>query len=167
MAPYKAAQRMGLDATVYCDCMERGRLRTPPRPEWQVYIDESGARFPKTSGLEEDLAFDRWNVTACSHEDGVLLHHWLGNMSAVGLIRATLADLQETFPLILSKVVHSGTHCGDHLPTGSLPQLAVEVQALSSVRPAKPLAAEWLRDFEKKMTELLAAANSVGKPISF
>lgn len=158
---------MGLDASVYCDCMERGRLRTPPRPEWNVYIDDCGARSAKTAELEALLAFDRWNVGACEHEDGMLLHHWLGNISAVGLIRATLSMYPSQFPLILSKVVYSGTHAGDHLPVIRLAQLASEVEALSSVRPSEPLAAEWIRDFEKKMTDLLTAANAVGKPIAF
>lgn len=158
---------MGLDAIVYCDCMERGRLRSQPRIEWSVYVDESGARAERATDIDEKCAFDRWNVGACDHEDGVLLHHWLGNLSAVGLIREGLSDFPTRFPIILSKVVYSGSHCGDHLPVQALPQLAAEVDALSLVQPRDPLVAYWIRDFEKKMAEITAAARAVGKPISF
>src|SRR5438874_462618 len=106
---------MSLDAAVYCDCMERGRLRTLPHPDWRVYVDESGARFGRTDDLEVGLAFDRWDADACEHEDGTLLHHWLGNIAGISLIRDTLSQFPERFSLILSKVVYNGTHCGDYL----------------------------------------------------
>ncbi len=131
--------------------MERDRLRSQPRPEWHVYVDESGARWAKTADLEDALAFDRWNVGACEHEGGEVLHHWLGNISGIGLIRAILSDHHERFPLILAKVVYSGSHGGDHIPVAEFPQLAGEMEALSSVRPAEPRAAERFRDFETKI----------------
>ena len=158
---------MSLDATVYCDCMERGLLRAEPLAEWSVYVDASGARFPASQRMEDAMAFDRWNVDACVHDNGVLLHHYLGNISWVGLIRATLSNHQERFSMILTRVVCDGVHCGDHLLADQLPQLTDEVEALSSVHPNKPAAEECIRDFEKKMRELLAAAKAVGKPISF
>lgn len=55
---------MGLDATVYCDCFEKGRLRTAPMAEWHVYIDDYGGRSARTGALEKDLLFDQWNITA-------------------------------------------------------------------------------------------------------
>jgi hypothetical protein len=62
---------MGLDAVVYCDCLERGRLRTASRPEWGVHVDEEGGRSPASQDLDEQIAFDTWNHRdACEHEDG-------------------------------------------------------------------------------------------------
>jgi hypothetical protein len=97
---------MGLDGTVYCDCFERGRLRSPPQPQWNVYVDQSTARSnvyfdqsgSRTVGLDEDLAFNQWNITACEHEDGVLLHHYLGNIARVGLLREELSGQLASFP---------------------------------------------------------------------
>jgi hypothetical protein len=43
----------------------------------------------------------------------------------------------------------------------------LNVQKLSGVNPVEPLVADWIGDFEKKLTELIATAKSVGKPISF
>ena len=101
---------MGLDATVYCDCFERGRLRTPPLPQWNVYVDESGERFCDTDSLDEDLAFDVWNLTACEHDRGAFLHQYLGNTTRVGLVRAALSRHAEWFPILLSRVVYDGVH---------------------------------------------------------
>ncbi len=44
-------------------------------------------RFCRTGNdLDQDLAFDQWNITACEHEDGVLMHHYLGNIAHVDLV---------------------------------------------------------------------------------
>jgi hypothetical protein len=158
---------MGLDATVYCDCFERGRHRTPPHPEWCVYVDESGARFAKTADLEQDWAFEKWNVDACEHEGGVLLHHWLGNISAIGLIRETLSQTALQYPIVLSKVIYSGSHGGDYLPFPLVSELQSEVDLLAELHPQNPVAAEWIQDFEQKLRELIDAATQVRKPISF
>ena len=119
---------MGLDACVYCDCFERGRLRTQPRPEWRVYVGKEGYRRAATDDLYEQMAFDAWDWrTACDHEDGVLLHHYLGNIALVGLFREILNPLADRLPVIVHQVIYSGTHCGDHLPLDAVEQLAPEV----------------------------------------
>src|SRR5689334_5841904 len=99
---------MGLDATVYCDCLEQNRLRVPPSPKWRVEADETGERLALTSDLDELMAFDDWNFRACEHESGVLVHHHLGNISRVGLLRETLSQESESFPIILNKIIYSG-----------------------------------------------------------
>src|ERR1700685_3015921 len=97
---------MGLDATVYCDCVERNRLRSKPLPDWKVYVEECGARSSKTGRIEEDLAFDQWNFSACEHESGILLHHRIGNIATVALLRCTLSEHSELFAFTLSQVVY-------------------------------------------------------------
>jgi hypothetical protein len=119
---------MGLDATVYCDCFERGKLRTPPLPQWHFHVGESGARSCRTSDLDEDLAFDQWNITACEHEDGVLLHHYLGNITRVGLVREALSRHPQLFPIILGKVIHNGIHAGDMLTVEQVESMRPEVE---------------------------------------
>jgi hypothetical protein len=147
--------------------MERGRLDTPPRPEWHVYIDESGQRCGRSDDLETIMAFDRWNASACDHEDGVLLRRHIGNISAVGTIRMTLSEFPDRFPLILSQIVCSGSHGGDHVPADRLTELEGEVGAMANVWPRDPLAAQCLRNVEESLKALLEAAIAAGKPISF
>ncbi len=158
---------MGLDATVYCDCFECGRLRTPPLPQWNVYVDSSGARFSRTENLDKDLACDQWNTTACEHKNGVLLHRYLGNITRVGLVRESLSGHAASFPIILGKVVYSGTHAGDFLSVDQVESLRPELDALTEVRPGNERQAQCVCDFEEQLKELVAASLQVRKPISF
>src|SRR5579859_4261482 len=97
---------MGLDAKIYCDCFERRRLLVPPRPEWDVCVETEGSRRRRhcTGILEDDLEFDQWNYQACEHEFGVRLHHRIGNIATVALIRRVLSDHPgNQFPMILAR----------------------------------------------------------------
>ena len=163
---YRGAN-MGLDATVYCDCFERGRLQTPPLPQWNVYVDQSGGRLSRTGSLDEDLAFDQWNVTACEHEHGVLLHHYLGNMARVGLVRGALSGHADSFPIILGRIVYNGIHAGDLLSVEQVELLRPELAALARVRPSDEQQARCIRDFQEQLKELVAASLQLRKPISF
>jgi hypothetical protein len=158
---------MGLDATVYCDCFERGRLRTAPLPQWGVHVGDTGARFSRTRELEDGLAFDRWNRTACDHEDGVLLHQYLGNIARVGLVREALSARLESFPILLGRVVYDGIHGGDWLSIEQVEALQRELVALTCFRPADERHARCVRYFEEQLNELVTVALQLGKPIAF
>jgi hypothetical protein len=161
---------MGLDAVVYCDCYEKGRLRTPPpegamfdvAPDGLLVCDDDQMPF------EAVLAFDQWQAfSACAHERGVLLHHRLGNISLVALLRSELQREPSYFPILLSKVLYSGTHCGDDLPIETMPALREELKLLAGFKCSTRKAADFMAHFGSQMSELAAAALSVGKPIVF
>jgi len=159
---------MGLDAYVYCDCFERGRLRTQPRPEWGVYVHEEGWREPTTHDLEELLAFDAWNFRdACEHEDGVLLHHRLGNIGLIALFRQLLNSRVDQLPVIVNKIIYSGIHSNDSLTLDAVERLAVELDPLAQVHDADRETEALLRDFEHKLRNLVECARRVQKPIVF
>jgi len=158
---------MGLDAKVYCDCFEKGRLRTAPLAEWDVYVDKDGSRSARTHHLEEDLVFDHWNFGACEHEFGILLHHRIGNIAAVELIYSILFESQQLFPIIMSKIVYDGTHGGDFIPADQVALLEPELRTLSKLHCDDSMSEEWIRHFEKQLQELVEIALRVGKPISF
>jgi hypothetical protein len=159
---------MGLDAFVYCDCFERGRLRTPPRPEWGVYVGEEGGRSPTTQDLDEQIAFDVWNSRdACEHENGVLLHHRLGNIALIGLFRYLLNAQVDRLPVIVKKIIYSGSHCGDSLSLEMVEQLRAEVEALAQVHDKDRKNEQFLRNFEQQLRELVEFSRTVGKPIVF
>ena len=79
---------MGLDAVVYCDCFEAGKLNSPPPVPALVFVASDRSLDCKSKNLEELLAFDRWRKGACAHEDGILLHHFIGNVALVGLLHS-------------------------------------------------------------------------------
>ena len=66
---------MGLDATVFCNCVEKGRLEVPhPFPE-RLYIDEDGRPeirvddLPYQSVLSLDEAHYAWlQSPPCKHQ---------------------------------------------------------------------------------------------------
>jgi hypothetical protein len=97
----------------------------------------------------------------------VLLHHYLGNITRVGLVREALSRHPLLFPIILRKVIHNGTHCGDQLTVEQVESLRPEVEALSTVTPSDERQARCVRYFEEQLKELVAASLHVRKPISF
>jgi hypothetical protein len=133
-------------------------------------VDETGARSRRQSSntLEDDLEFDRWDRIACEHEWGVLLHHRIGHIANVALLRQVLANQpQESFPIILSKVIYNGTHCGDFIGVDQLILLKPELKAVASVRCDDALADELIRNFEKQLGQLVETGCRVRKPIAF
>lgn len=161
---------MGLDATVYCDCYEQGRLRCAPPRNGKVAIDGSGQLYFRSDrdSIEDEVAFDRWlRDAACTHSQGELLYHRLGNISLIDLLREELGHEAQRFPLILQKVIYSGTHCGDFIPVADLPALSEEVSRLATHRCRDPEATGFMHEFTLQMRELVDAARKVSKPISF
>ena len=159
---------MGLDAVVYCDCFERGRLRTPPRPEWGVHVDADGGRSPTTQDLDEQIAFDVWDSRdACEHEGGFLLHHRLGNIALIGFFRQLLDGQVDRLPVIVTKIIHSGSHAGDSLSLEAVEQLEAELEALAQIHDNDRTNEQFLRHFEQQLRELIQCSRKVGKPIVF
>ena len=84
---------MGLDAAVYCDCFERGRLQSPPPPGCTLAVAPDGSLLCGSDDLDVQLAFDRWRQSeACEHEDGYLVSHWIGNIALVASLGTSAAD---------------------------------------------------------------------------
>lgn len=161
---------MGLDAFVFCDCYEKGRLREPPPTGVTLCVEPDGSlgREQDEGTLESDLAWDEWRERrACMHGGGILLHHRLGNISLVGLLRAELQHEAERFPILTKKVVYSGSHAGDFIPVEALLALQQELESLRTFRCSTRKATGFMSGFREQMSELAATALSVGKPIAF
>lgn len=158
---------MGLDATVYCDCFERGTLREPPAPGWEVHVDASGARSARASALDALLAFDQWDLRACVHERGRVTSHFLGNSATIDFLRQTLLRSGLHVPVLLGQVVRNGTHCGDQVAVRDLEALAIEVAAIGRLHLSPAAEDAILRRFVEAMSDLVATALSVRKPIAF
>ncbi len=159
---------MGLDATVYCDCFETGRLREPPPLANSVYVAPDGSLGCKSNILEDSLAFDQWlKWRACEHEDGVLLHHYLGNIALIGALRAEIKQRPSSFKVLLEKVIYNGVHAGDHLSQENILLLREELNDLDTFQCNDPEMALFVRHLHSQLNELIAAALSVKKPIAF
>jgi hypothetical protein len=161
---------MGLDAFVYCDCYEKGRLREPPPSGVLLRVEPDGWLGPEHDDgtLESGLAWDRWREQrACEHVSGILLHHRLGNIALVGLLRAELRRETDHFPILTAKVIYSGSHTGDFLAVETIPALQRELELLREFQCTTRESADFMSEFREQMSELATVALSVGKPISF
>jgi hypothetical protein len=165
---------MGLDAVVYCNCVETGRLTVRhPYPEL-LYIDRGGSPEIRSEDEEKQDAHDRWLATSpCRHDQCILLHHYIGNIALVEHLRRIvsqlLSDPEHQHLVIWKRVIHNGVHSGDWLDSEQVVALRCEIQRLRSCDPA-PLGVEeaaHLNRFLSQMEELVDASMSVGKPIAF
>jgi len=157
---------MGLDACVYCDCFEKGRLLSSPPAGFATQVEPDGSLGPGRADytLDEILAWDLWREGfACEHGAGRLLHHRLGNISLIGSLRAELKREAARFPILLNKVVYSGSHAGDYLPT----EIVKELEELASFKCSSKKSDAFMSQFRLQMLELVAASLSVMKPIAF
>jgi hypothetical protein len=131
-------------------------------------VTEDGSLLSGSDDLKLQIEFDKWqHCDACEHQDCYLVAHYIGNIALVAFLREELGRSPDRFPMILSRVVYNGIHCGDFIPAGELPQLVPEVEALESLHCADPQDEGFLRAFEKQMWELVTAALRVSKPIAF
>jgi hypothetical protein len=160
---------MGLDASVYCNCYEVGLVRTPPPQPAFTYIDEETGQVSlrwDAPGADQIL-FSEWLASACEHDEfGRLIHHRLGNAARIGILRSLFETTPERFPILLSKVVYSGTHCGDFLTLEYVDKLAAEMALVPTVH-CDAADEDIVRQFQSQMAELIEAARSVQRPIVF
>jgi hypothetical protein len=156
---------MGLDAFVYCNCFETGNLKEPPPyPELVSATADGGVDFHSTD-LEILLNLDQWrDHRACLHKSGILLHHRIGNITLVGLLRAELAREADKFPVLLNQVLYSGSHGGDCLSLEDVARLRNELLTFVCSDSTNR---KFMETFLEQMLELADASRQVGKPISF
>ena len=163
---------MSLNAVVYCDCIEKGRVTIPhPRPDL-LFIDEKGAPDISSTDPLEIEAHDRWeSLRPCQHEHFWLIEHWLGNVSLIGSIRALLqqylSDPAGEYPVLWSNVIYDGSHSGDFLAVDAVRELSDEVDRLSSMEHLPISDTSLLVELLRKLDDLVRASQSVNKPISF
>ena len=160
---------MGLDSFVFCDCFEKGRITNAPKGVvLKVEPDGSLGHKGGLGSLESDLAWDNWRENlACEHSCGKLLHHRLGNVTLIGMFRTELNREPARFPILLGKVLYSGSHGGDFIETNIVPALRAEVETLAGFKCHKRTTQGFLDYFRQQMLELIAASESVNKPIAF
>lgn len=108
---------MGLDATVRCNCFERGKLKPGPVPYDDLYIDEEGylsSRKLDTAYKEFDYRrfmarygnlrneFLDWQSDCCEHEDGDYCFEWVSNIAGCAQFRQLVKEAggEEKFPLL-------------------------------------------------------------------
>jgi len=128
-------------------------------------FDQTGEPILKKEGeirLDLRLAHDKWHRNSCAHS-GYLVDRRLGNISLVAYVREFLqSHSPNDFPLMLERVVYSGSHCGDWIALSDVPQLLAETRRLQGLT-SDPLILEFAND----VAALAEASLATGNPIVF
>jgi hypothetical protein len=158
---------MGLDGQVRCRCIQDGFAKPHPFPE-RLAIDETIEPFlTGNPTLDENLVHDRWFRDSCLHH-GYVAQERLGNISSIAQVRELLRSLERDktarFPILLEKVVYSGTHSGDFLPACESAGLLKEMAAADQLRGIWDACD---REFFTSLRRLCEASLETRNPIIF
>jgi len=155
---------MGLDASVRCNCIKEGKAPPHPFPELLAF-DNTGEPILRGDGeidLKLWLKHDKWSRDSCPHS-GYLVEKRLGNVTSVAYVREFLENNSpHSFPLLLERVVYSGSHCGDWVAASEALQLLTETRRLQSLT-SDPFVVPFTND----LIELAEASIATGNPIVF
>jgi len=158
---------MGLDAVVFCDCYEKGRIKRIPPWLKSVCVLSNGSLEPRSDDPDVLQRFDAWRAHACRHEEGMIAGDYLGNAGSIEWLRDAFWAKRKLFPVLLEKVIYSGTHCGDHVALRDVAKLAVELDRLRSYRIADKTLDKHLHLLRRKLEKLVRVALRIKKPIAF
>jgi hypothetical protein len=89
--------------------------------------------------------------------------HRLGNITAIGFLRAEVTKLAGLDSVLIRKVLYSGTHSGDYILLAELPALSEELGKLAGC----PLLSAELTIFLDEMEVLVRTARQENNPIVF
>lgn len=137
---------MGLDACVYCDCLEKGKTLVKLPPDALVGVEDNGLAIVEINGETHDYSPSQHDFE-CVHTAQKLCNHRLGNISLIGLLRAELNRDSSAFPILVQKVVYSGSHAGDFIPLDQIFSLQQELERVKSFKCVGNLPAGWIPRF--------------------
>jgi hypothetical protein len=155
---------VGLHIHVRCTCIADGLAAPHPNPNL-LRFDENGDPYLdwEQAKPEQWESHERWIKSGCPHEDGYLLFKHLGNIGSIAHVRAHISTQTKThFPFMMAKVIYSGTHCGDSIPTTDAEVLLTESKLLldGTLDPD-------VRRFAFDLIDVCLASLKTGNPIVF
>ena len=153
---------MSIDALVFCDCLERGALRRPPRTEWQVYVQSDGCRECAAADHCAMGAFGLWHETACHHDYGILLHRTLASAETMARFKEITVASGCRCPVLEGRVLAHQPGRDEALEPAAVDNLALELQAL------REAVGQWPAEIEgmvRALEDLVACARQVNKPL--
>lgn len=166
---------MGLDAVVFCNCVEKGCLTVPHPYPRLLYIASNGSPEIRSKDAAKVDEHDKWmNLPPCVHEDMMLDGCRLGNAGSISHLYEILSEVTtapgRTYPVLLGKVLYDGTHCGDHLTIRDVRRLSSELDRLEKMKPRTAILREDVRQLASAtgmLRRLVKTALAVNKPIAF
>ena len=137
---------MGLDAVVY---MSKRRVDET----FGVSVSERCPMTGEPVSVANGALPRRREMTACAER--------IGNTALVAWLREHLAALLPASSIVLSRVLYSGSHCGDVIDVADVAILRRELTVLSRHDDQD------VRTFAQRMERLATASLAEGNPIVF
>lgn len=159
---------MTLQAVVFCNCFEKGRLRAPPPVGCRLWVAGDGALQCDSGDFYLQTSFACWlHDQACDHPDGILLRRELGGPTEIRLLRSALSQVPNRYPVFQSCLLVTGDPSNESFISADFGALRAEIMALADVRNDDPETMPLLRWLQANLTELLECAIFANKPIAF
>jgi hypothetical protein len=167
---------MGLDAVVFCNCVENKKIKVPHPFPRLLYVSSNGCPQIRTRDAIKIAAHDEWmEIPPCKHGSMQFDGCSLGSGGAAIVISAALYIAQEQakakFPILLKKVFYSGTHTGDFLSLAQVRKLDVELKQFRKLKLTDlgigKKDAKWMSEIFDCLARIVKVALKVGKPIAF
>lgn len=167
---------MGLDAVVFCNCVETEKLKVPHPFPRLLYIWKNGYPEIRSKEAAKIAAHEAWlELPPCKHEEMQLDGCSLGNAGGVGVIYEALSNaqklLRKKLPILLHKVFYSGSHTGDFLTLAQMRKLDAELKQVRKLKLTdlgiKKGDEKWVTDIFIDLAKLVRVAQKIGKPIAF
>jgi hypothetical protein len=131
-------------------------------------VDDTGALVPSgNDSVDIAFRFDAWRRHACAHPDGILTQVRLGNVAAIAALREAADHQPGHYPVLVNRVLCSGTHTGDFLDAKVVANLEKELAALDVLRGHASREGLDLVTLLDQLRTLVRSAMEVGKPIVF
>lgn len=159
---------MPLQAYVFCNCYEQGRLkRPPPNPELVKILPNGDLTCRRNATSKQHDAFVAWRTHACRHPEGCVTGGELGHRLPLQILHRALFPHRRTFPLLVRKVLGCKPCTGtSHLTVKQVEKLQAELIRLKTWHCSDRQTDRELRYLYGQMKQLVRAALKFRQPIA-
>jgi hypothetical protein len=158
---------MRLQAYVFCDCYERGRVKLPPPEPKIVGVLTNGDVACKQPTPAQYQAFLEWRYLACHHRDGLIIGGLLGHRLSVEVMHKAMLPHRGTFPFFFRKVLGCKPKTRfSHLTLKQVEQLQIELVRMKKFHLSDRKHDNELRYYLGQMKQLVRAALKFQQPIA-
>lgn len=158
---------MKLQAYVFCDCYEHGRLRCqPPNPEIVAVLPNGDLGYYNAT-RKQHAAFVAWRSHACRHTEGVVLGGQLGQRLPRKALHRAMSPHKRYFPIFVGKILGCKPHThNSHLNINQVKKLQAELARLKNFHLPESKLDRELQCYYGQIKQLVRAAIRIHKPIA-
>ena len=158
---------MKLQAYVFCNCFEQGRVkRPPPNPEIVGVLTNGDNRCFRPTPAQYQ-AYESWRLNACRHKYGTVTGGELGHRLPREVLHRAMLPHRRIFPIFVRKVLGCKPHTRfSHLTLKQVAKLQVELTRFKNFHLADRKFDKELQYYRGQMKQLVRAALKFQQPIA-